>query len=120
MIKFVATTVALLVALAGPVAAQETTNVAGVRAAIEDLRDGTLDDVAATQNVINTFRNAKQKTRKNWRIFGPLEDIIFWETFDGYDLYLVSFQSARVVIRTRNNSKGEIRSIRYRSVAVEK
>ena len=100
--------------------AQETTSVAGVRAAIEDLRDGTIDDVPATQNVINAFRNHKQKTRKNWRIYGALEDVVFWETFDGYDLYLVSFQSARVVVRTRNNSKGEIRGFRYRAIAVER
>ena len=111
---------ALLMFLGAPVAAQETTDVAGVRALVEDLRDGTIDDIPTVQNTINMFRNHKRRHRKNWQAYGPLEDITFWETFGGYDLYLISLQSARVVIRIRNNSKGEIRNFRYRSIVVKK
>ncbi len=116
MTKVILTMAVWLTILSGPVAAQETTSAGDVRAVIEDLRDGTVDDVAATRNFVEAFEKAKQRVRKHWRLYGALEDIVFWETFRGYDLYLVAFQSARVVFRVRRNGDGEFNALRYRQI----
>ena len=116
MTKFIFTMAALLVMLSSPVAAQETSSGDDLRVAIEDLRDGTIDEVAATSRVIDAYRKNKKKTRKNLERYGPLENITFWETYDRLDLYLVSFEFARVVYMMRRNDDGEIRSLGYRSI----
>lgn len=118
MVRFILMTAAFLMVLSGSAAPQETTSKDGLRAAIEDLRDGTLDDVAATPKVVKAFRKGQAKKRKLLRHVGPVENVAFWETFNGYDLYLVSFESGRVVYRMRLNDSGEIQALRYRVIVV--
>ena len=118
MIKLILMTAALLIALSSSISAQETTSKDGLRAAIEDLRDGTIDDVAATPKMVKAFRKGQAKKRKLLRHVGPVENIAFWDTFNGYDLYLVSFESGRVVYRMRLNDSGEIQALRYRVIVV--
>lgn len=116
MTRFILTIAVSLTILPGPVAAQETTSADDVRAVIEDVRDGTVDDVAATRKFVGAFQKAKERTRKHFRSYGALKEIVFWETFRGYDLYLVSFRSARVVFRVRRNGNGEFNALRYREI----
>ena len=116
MTRFILTMAALLVILSSPAAAQETSSAADLRAAIEDLRDGTIDEVAAVSRVIDAYRKDRKKTREYLNRLGPLENITFWDTFGNSDLYLVSFEFGRVVYAMRRNENGEIRGFSYRIV----
>ena len=114
--------IAACLALSLPAAAvaQESTTTDDVRAAIEDFRDGTLDDLPMTAKVRKSARSQKHKSRhvKRFKSFGATESVTFWETFDGADLYLVAFENARVVIALARNDAGEISRFRYRSVLI--
>ncbi len=118
MMKLILSMVALLMLLSGPVVAQQTSSADQLRAIIEDLHDGTLDEVAATQNLVSIIRKEKQKTRRYYRLLGQIESIAFWDTFLKFDLYLVSFKSGRVVYRIRRND-GELKSFKYRTIVLD-
>lgn len=110
---------ALLMALTSPVAAQEYSSANVLRAVIEDLRDGTLDDVPSNRATVDAIRKHKDKTRKFYQRLGPVEDITYWDTFNGRDLYLVSFKSGRVVYQLRLQRNGEIRNIKFRTIIMK-
>ena len=119
------TALAACLMLALPAAAQETTSADDVRAVIEDARDGRLDDLPMTGALAEAARGQKKKDRrrhaKNFKRFGELQDVAFWETFDGTDLYLTAFENARVVIAiARSGPDGPFRYFRYRSIRVTK
>ena len=110
----------LALSLPAAAAAQETTAAEHVRAVIADARDGTLDDVPMTSEFAKRARNKKHRARhaKNFKRFGELENVTFWETFDDVDLYLAAFEHARVAIVLARNDAGEFTYFRYRSVRV--
>ena len=120
MTKFILPMAVLLMMLSNPVAAQESTSADDLRAAIEDLRDGTIDEVAVTSKLNDVFQKQKKKTREKLERYGPLENITFWETYNRFDLYLVSFKFARVVYSMNRNDDGEIRSLWYRAIVIDR
>ena len=120
MTKLIFMMAALLMVLSSPVAAQETSSPDDLRAAIEDLRDGTIDEVAAAKKWIDRVRKQKSKTRKKFERLGRLENIIFWETYERHDLYLVSFEFGRVVYSMNRNNDGEIQSLGYRTIRISR
>ena len=99
-----------------PVAAQETTTATDLRAVIEDLRDGELDNFDAAPKLSKAIRKQKSRTRKRFKSFGEVEAIAFWETFEGIDLYVASFEHARVVLAFARDDDGTIGFLRYRAV----
>lgn len=116
---------ATCLALSLTAAAQETTTAEDVRTVIADVRDGRLDDVPMTGELAKVARGQKKKDRrrhaKNFKRFGALENVTFWETFDAVDLYLTAFERARVVIAiARSGPDGPFRHFRYRSVQIAK
>ena len=111
------TTIAVCLILSIPVAAQETTTAADLRAVLEDFRDGTIDKFDVTPKIANGLRKHKSRHEKRLKSFGEIEAITFWETFGGIDLYLVSFEHARVVLALARDD-ATIRHFRYRSVLV--
>ena len=110
----------LALSLPAAAAAQEFTTTDDVRAAIEDFRDGTLDDLPVTAEIRKNPPSQKHKSRhvKRFKGFGATESVTFWETFGGADLYLVAFENARVVIALVRNDADEISYFRYRSVLI--
>ena len=110
----------LALSLPAAAAAQEFTTTDDVRAAIEDFRDGTLDDLPVTAKIRKNPPSQKHKSRhvKRFKSFGATESVTFWETFGGADLYLVAFENARVVIALVRNDADEISYFRYRSVLI--
>lgn len=117
MRKIAPTLAAVLWVVSGPVAAQEKTSVADMRAILADIRDGTLDDFEVSPKLAEAFQRHKRKTRKNLHRVGQVEDVVYWDTYEGAELFLVSCEFGRLVIRVRRNDDGVFREFRWWAVA---
>ena len=116
MTKRIAISVLCLL-LAGPAFAQETTNAEGLRTFLADVRDWPPDYDAMTRDMAKRTKRMKGNLRKFFRNMGALESIVFWETYEGVDLYLVSFQKGRAVMQFARDGDGRVARARVQPVA---
>ena len=105
-----------LMMMSGSVVAQETASADDIRAILTDLRDGTLDDLEADPRLVDAIGKSKRKTKKRLKSLGQVQDITFWNTYKGWDLFLVSFESGRAVYWIMRSDTGKILGLHYRIV----
>ena len=98
---------AAMLLLAGPVEAQETTAAEDLRAVIEDIRDGQLDDFKAADRLEKAIRKQKARTRRFYRRAGATQEITLLGTDRGISTYLVRFESALAIIRFARKEEGD-------------
>lgn len=116
MIKTIVTS-ALCLFLAGAAVGQETTSVAGARAFLDDVRDWPPDYDVMTRDLAKRTRKVKGNLRKLFSRAGEVENVVFWQTYRGLDLYLVSFANARAVMLFARDEDGKVSMARLRPVA---
>ena len=107
----------LCLMLAVPASAQETTNVEGLHAFLDDVRDWPPTYDAMTRDMAKRTKRMKSNLRKFFRRMGALERIAFWETFEGVDLYLLAFENGRAVMQFARDGEGKVSRARVQPVA---
>ena len=107
----------LVLMLAGPVAAQETTTAGGLRAFLDDVRDWPPTYDGMTRDMAKRTKRMQSNLRKFFRRMGALETIAYWETYDGVDLYLLSFDNGRAVMQFARDGDGKVARARVQPVA---
>jgi len=105
--------IALVLMVAFPATGQETTSADDLRAVLADLRDWPPDYSTMTKELAKALKKQKSKVRKFFRNIGEIETVTFWDTFKEVDLYLVSSEHGRIVMRFRRDDSGKVEDLRY-------